>query len=331
MILPVEFLPLADKVQYVQQINDNEWHSSCPNCGGQPHADGSLPDRFVMWKVSKRGTPFGMCVRKCGWKWSPKKSDAEWKPEERAEFNRKAAEMETEYNTKIALKLEELSHLVLAQEVWKRCHDEMPIIARQYYENTRGINKEWQDFLYLGYLPNYTVRNHLTTYKDAAFTIPLYNMEGLIENITLRVEHPIDKNDRYRRLYKSHAQHLYAPRQTKRNKVVLMEGELKAITGEMYGNLGDEYVVYGVQSKTPEKRVLKMLDFAEVVYIAFDPDAYLPEGKNNRIAVIETAKTLGMERTRLVIPPRDMKFDDAMLQGYNFSNAVRMAIRPERI
>jgi hypothetical protein len=27
----------------------------------------------------------------------------------------------------------------------------------------------------------------------------------------------------------------------------------------------------------------------------------------------------------------DIKFDDAMLQGYNFSNAINMAIKPERL
>ena len=74
-----------------------------------------------------------------------------------------------------------------------------------------------------------------------------------------------------------------------------------------------------------------MLDFAEVVYIAFDPDAYIPEGNTNRIAVMEVAKQIGFERARLVIPPRGVKFDDAMAQGYNFSSAVNMAIKPERL
>lgn len=328
---PPEFLGLVGRIKYLTQVNENEYHSSCPNCGGEPHADGSLPDRFVIWKVSRRGTTFGMCIRKCGYKWTPNKQDTEWTDEERAEFQRKAAQMEAEYNAKIAEKLESLSQLITAQQVWKRCHDETPEHAKKYYSERRGIPQEWQDFLSLGYMPNYTVRNRLTSYKDNAYTIPLYNFEGVIENITLRIENPIDSNDRYRRLYKSHAQHLYAPRMGKSNKVVLMEGELKAITGEAYGGLPSDFVVYGVQSKMPEKRILKMLDFAEVVYIAFDPDAYVPEGNTNRIAVIETAKQIGMERVRLVIPPNGVKFDDAMLQGYNFSNAVQMAIRPERI
>ena len=331
MILPPEFLPLADKVKYIQQINENEFHSSCPNCGGEPHADGSLPDRFVMWRVSKRGTAFGMCIRKCGWKWSPNKSDAQWAKEERAEFQRKAQELEAEYNAKVALKLSELSKTITAQGIWKRCHDDMPPAISKYYEETRGINREWQNYLALGYLQDYTVKNHLITYKDAAFTTPLYNMCGEIENLVLRVHHPIDSNDRYRRLYKSGAQHLYSPLRERKNKVVLMEGEYKAITAAMYGKLGIEYAVYGVQSKSPEKRIIDMLDFAEVVYIAFDPDAYTPEGKTNRIAVVEVAKQIGFNRARLVIPPINTKFDDAMMTGYNFSSAVNMAIKPEAL
>ena len=331
MILPPEFLPLADKVKYVQQVNENEYHSSCPNCGGEPHPDGSLPDRFVMWRVSKRGSAFGMCIRKCGWKWSPNKSDAQWTPEERAEFQRKAKELEAEYNAKVAQKLSELSKTVTAQGIWRRCHDDMPPAISKYYEDERGVNKQWQDYLSLGYLTDYTVKNHLITYKDAAFTTPLYNMNGEIENLILRIHHPIDSNDRYRRLYKSGAQHLYSPRREKKNKVVLMEGEYKAITAAMYGGLGVDYAIYGVQSKSPEKRIIDMLEFAEVVYIAFDPDAYIPEGDAKRISVIEVAKQIGMSRARLVIPPRGVKFDDAMADGYNFSNAVNMSIKPEAL
>ena len=325
---PPEFSELEGKIKYLVAVSENEYHSSCPNCGGEIHSDGSLPDRFILWKQSRRGNVFGMCFRKCGYKWTPNKSDATWTAEERAEFSRKQIEDEAAYNEKVAARLERLSELVVSHLFWKTYHDNMPPQAIEYYEKVRMINKEWRDFLFLGYFQNYSVHGNLSNYRDNAFTIPVYNMKGDIENVVMRIEHPRDKNDRYRRLYKSGAQHLYAPRQCKKNKIVLMEGELKAITGEMYGNLPSDYAVYGVQSKMPEKRILKMLDFAEVVYIAFDPDAYLPEGNTNRIAVIETAKTIGFERVRLVIPPRDMKFDDAILKGYNFANAVNMAINP---
>ena len=121
-ILPVEFSALANKVNFVQKINENEYHSSCPNCGGEMHPDGTPPDRFVMWRVSRKGLPFGMCVRKCGWKWSPSKQDANWTAEERAEFQRKQQELETAWMQAEATRIEKLSELVVAQRVWQRHH-----------------------------------------------------------------------------------------------------------------------------------------------------------------------------------------------------------------
>lgn len=324
--LPPEFQALVGKVNYVKKISENEYHSSCPNCGGDMHQDGSFPDRFVMWRVSRSGTPFGMCVRKCGYKWSPHKEDAKWTPEERAEFARKQAEMEAEWMKAEAERIEKLAELVTAQLVWKRCYDNAPESAREYYLKKRGIPLEWQKELWLGYFDNYTVRG-VSTYTSGAYTHPIFSPDGVIENITLRVAHPLTSNDRYRRMYRSKAQHLHSPEKRRANKVVLMEGEFKADIGTIYGWLPQDMTVYGVQSKSPERRILKMLDFAEVVYIAFDPDAYIPDPMTKRVAVVEAAKQIGMERVRFVVPPKNVKFDDAILQGYKFRNAVNMAVR----
>lgn len=326
--LPIEFQALAGKVDYVRKVSENEWHSSCPNCGGEIHPeDGSFPDRFIMWRVSRNGTPFGMCVRKCGYKWSPNKEDAKWTPEERAEFAIKQAQMEIEWMKAESERIQQLSELVESQLIWKNCHDGMTEADRQYYEKQRFIPRSWQDSFFLGVMQNYTVRNHLTTYKSKAYTVPMFGLENSIENITLRIANPIDSNDRYRRLYSSKAQHLYNPERRKANKVVLMEGEFKAQIGVIYGWLPDDHVIYGVQSKSPERRILKMLDFAEVVYLAFDPDAYIPDPKSGRVAVVEAAKQIGMERVRYVVPPSNYKFDDAILRGYKFRNGINMAVR----
>ena len=322
--LPVEFQSLLGKVNYVVQISENEYHSSCPNCGGEVHQDGSYPDRFVMWRVSRRGTPFGMCVRQCGYKWTLNKEDAKWTPEERAEFTRKQAEMEVEWMRAENERILKLSERVWEQEVWKRCHNEQSEHSRLLW-NRRGVRDDWQDYLYLGWYLNYPLQKEI--YHSNALTIPLWNFDGGVENITLRMEKPQSSNDRYRRLYPSKAQHLYAPMREKKNKVVLMEGEIKAIIGCSRGFLPDEYCIYGAQSKSPERRILKQLEFAEVIYLAFDPDAYIPDPKTGRVAVIETAKTLGMERVRFVVPPKGYKFDDAILQGYKFRNAVNMAVK----
>ena len=95
--LPPELAGLENRVQWVQQVNYNEYCMSCPNCGitgthkdGTPFSDNNPSDRFIVWIESRiSGKPFGMC-RSCGWKWSSDKSDAVWTEEEKAAFAAKA-------------------------------------------------------------------------------------------------------------------------------------------------------------------------------------------------------------------------------------------------
>jgi len=43
--------------------------------------------------------------------------------------------------------------------------------------------------------------------------------------------------------------------------------------------------------------------------------------------VIGVANRIGIERVRFVIPPKNIKFDDAIAKGFKFVNAVNMAAR----
>jgi len=339
--LPIEFQALSDRVQYVQKITENEWHSNCPQCGGVIHEDGSFPDRFVMWISSRRtGLPFAMCLRgHCGYKWSPAKQDANWTEEERAEFRAKREEMERQYELQLAKRLEELSEKIkyhgFYQKYYEECQKHEQSVA--YWTNYRKIPADWQKYLWKGVLMDYTVKNRLTEYQSPAFTNPIWTVGGRIENIKLRVAKPMDKNDRFRNLYKSGCQHLYTPEYEKpmQKTCVLMEGENKADSVAIHAQLNEQISVFGVQSKTPERRVLKMLDECEVVYIAFDPDAYeytvytdnKGVEKKSPPSVIDTANQIGKERVRFVIPPRGVKFDDAIHQGFNFKSALNMAVR----
>lgn len=343
--LPVEFAALVDKVQYVQQKNENEFSSSCPQCGGEVHQDGSWPDRFVMWRSSRRGEPFGMCMRgHCGHKWSTHKQDAAWTLEEREEITRKQLEVEAAYNARVEARLTELSAQIETSKAYLRYHDEgMENQVSLDYWQVRGIPEEWQRYLMLGCIQDYRVTGKLSTYESVAFTIPIWSEVSRIENIKLRVANPLHDNDRYRNYYKSGSQHLYKPlhKTSYKQHAILLEGEIKAAVALIRGNCNQErYDIYGVQSKQPEARLLKKLESFDCVYIAFDPDAYrraqyidrgTGEVKDGKIAVVEVAKQIGLERVRFVLPPRGIKFDDAILQGYNFANAVRMAIKPERL
>jgi len=100
--LPLEFVELQGKVSYVRErMRGKEWSSSCPKCGGIPHQNGELPDRFRMWPKSKIGKPFGWC-RACGYKWTSEKDYKpdpakieQWRQERLAEEQRIKAEAET--------------------------------------------------------------------------------------------------------------------------------------------------------------------------------------------------------------------------------------------
>jgi hypothetical protein len=122
-MLPPEFAALEGKVAFSRQITPNEFHGSCPNCGGEIHENGSLPDRFIMWIYSRRGTPFGLC-RKCSYKWSPDKADAQWTAEEKEEFRRKVEELERAYWEKKSVELDALVETIQKQDLYtKYYHD----------------------------------------------------------------------------------------------------------------------------------------------------------------------------------------------------------------
>ena len=335
MILPSVFATLEGKVSFVTQITPNEFHCSCPACGGTLHEDGTGSDRFVLWIASRRGTPFGLC-RKCGHRWSPDKADAEWTPEEREEFKKKVAELEKAYFEKKAQDLKLLSQKIEEQGVYIKYYEEglNSEFANQYYEKI-WMPPTWREYLKKGFIREYKVHGSLSTYFNPAFTFPVWTLGSRVENVKIRVAQPTNSNDRYRNLYKSGCQHLYIPvheAEKISGKVIIMEGEKKADAAQIWGELSSEFQVIGVQSSMPEKRILKQLSDseAEVFYLAFDPDAYT-QSANGVAPVLNTAKQLGESRCRLVIPPRDTKFDDSIIAGFRFSSAVNMSIRPSNL
>jgi hypothetical protein len=79
--LPPEFSELNGKVDFVIKRGHNEYSSSCPQCGGFVHQDGSYPDRFRLFIASEAtGKPLGWC-RSCGFTfWPGKTTGARWTP-----------------------------------------------------------------------------------------------------------------------------------------------------------------------------------------------------------------------------------------------------------
>jgi len=332
---PPQLEGLRGKVQWLQQVNENEFTASCPQCGVQPnHSDANPSNRFVIWISSrKNGKPFGLCVRHCGYKWSADKADAIWTPEEKAEFEIKRKEWEAAE----ALRIREYAiNTVMKQGIYTRYHESVwdsPLAKEEL--SKRGL---WHDFYVrtwlFGFIPDYKVTG-LGTYYSPALTIPVFGEAcegygGIIENVKVRVLNPKCSDDRYRNLYKTKAQHLHFPaymnKRTK--KAFVVEGELKADTVAIRTPLiENDFTVIGTQGKGVGAYARHLLDSFEEIYLALDPDAFFPD-KNGTVAAINLARQLNVERVRFVALSE--KVDDAIMKGFNLLNAANMAINPKK-
>lgn len=325
--LPIEFSALEGKVQFVQKINENEYHSSCPQCGVEPRHNESNPsDRFVMWIASNTtGRPFGMCVRHCRYKWSSDKADADWTPEERAIFEQKRRELNEREEARI---VDYAQNVIMKQKIYLRYNQELKkSVMGVEYLHERGFTNDWIRHLGLGIMHDYKVKGRNSTYYSPAITMPVIAEGERIENIKMRVMQPNCKEDRYRSLYATQAQHYHLPNKDLKigNKVILVEGEIKSDIVAMYAHLPSELTIIGTQGKGIGQRLLRKLENTELVYLALDPDAFLPD-LNGNVTVAQVARKVGIERTRFI--PVNGKPDDMIMQGWNMLNAYNMAIKP---
>lgn len=325
--LPPEFAALEGRVQWVQQVNSNEYSSSCPNCGIEPkHSDSNPSNRFVMWVESHvSGKPFGWC-RTCHYKWSSDKSDAIWTPEEKAAFAAKRRELNEREEQRIK---EYAENVVMKQAIYLRYFETM---KNSKYGNEflfrKGFNShEWNTYFGFGILEDYKCKGKFSTYYSPAITLPIRGLHNIVEQVKLRVAEAKHKDDRFRNIYKTNAQHPYFPMRNEgiKNKVAIFEGEMKSCQVAMRGNLPDDVQVIATQGKGVGGRMIYMLEKCEVVYLCLDPDTYEPNEKGET-TIMQVAKKIGFDRTR-IIQCRD-KVDDAILKGYNLLSAYNMAVKP---
>jgi hypothetical protein len=329
--LPPELVGLEGKVQWVQQVNPNEYHMSCPNCGFSPtHSDSHPSDRFVVWIESRfNGRPFGMCVRHCGFKWSPDKADAVWTPEEKAAFIEKKKELNQRENERI---LQYAKDVVMKQAVYLKYMEKMEssVFGKMYLEQ-RGFNSnEWNKWFGYGILEDYKCHGELSTYYTPAITMPVMGLNKIVENVKLRVADAHHPKDRFRNLYKSGNQHPYFPMHDEKvgNKVAIFEGEMKSNQVAMRGNLPENVQVIATQGKGIGSRLAYMLENCEVVYLCLDPDAFVPNEKG-QTGIMQAATRLGAQRVRIITCKQ--KVDDAILKGFNLLNAFNMAVKPAQL
>lgn len=329
--LPPEFEGLTGKVEWVQQINENEYHSSCPNCGIDGHSDSNPSDRFVMWVESKvNGKPFGMCVRHCGFKWSPEKQDAIWTEEEKQAFAQKRRELNQREEERI---LQYAQTVVMKHKLYNRYMG----LAKdnQYFKEYlygRGFNSdEWNRWFGFGFYPDYKCKGKLSTYFTPAITMPVNGIGKVVEQIKIRVIDPHDPADRFRNLYSTKTQHLHLPMREMviGNKVALFEGEMKSDLVAKSGWIPNDTTIIATQGMGIGNRVFYTLENAEVVYLCLDPDAFIANPKTKESPVMRVAKKIGLDRTRIIMCKE--KVDNAILKGFNLRNAYNMAVKPQTL
>ena len=309
--LPVQFQALSSKVHYVRRKTANEYSSSCPKCGGVVHQDGSPPDRFVMWIVSKHGLPLGFC-RACGYIWTPKNE----RPPSREEFEqwrRQQIAIETQRKEEA----ERAIALLRSEKIWEFYHNNQGEYGAEFWLG-RGINQQWQEHWKLGMYGNY----HLAPdYSSPAATIPIWQEDGEVSNVKLRVVKPRDNTERYRSLYKTGQANLFFALPATDTKCLVVEGEIKAMVCAMYTS--SDMQIIGLPSKTPEKAALTALDKYGAVVVALDPDARI-EDKQGVNAERELIDFLGKKRCSYIHLPG--KLDDLILKhGLNLEAAIKVA------
>lgn len=327
--LPPELSALEGRVQWVQQVNANELHMSCPACGVEPkHSDSHPSDRFIVWVESRlSGKPFGMC-RSCGWKWSSDKADAVWTDEEKAAFAAKRKELNQREEERIRHYAETV---VMKQAVYKRYFENMRKSKYgQMYMDQRGFTKEWAQWFGFGIFEDYKCRGFLSTYYSPAITIPIYGVSGMIEQVKMRVTEAHHEKDRFRNLYKTNTQHIYLPMRegVVKNKVAIFEGEMKSCTVAMYKQLPDDVQIIATQGKGIGSRMVYALENCEVVYLCLDPDTFVPNEKGDT-TIMQSARKFGLNRTRIILSKQ--KIDDALEAGFNLRNAFNMAVKPSQL
>ena len=316
MEIPTE---LSSQVSYLRKVTTGEWKSSCPQCKGDIHQDGSKPDRFMIWTKSKTtGGIMGLC-RRCGYMWFPDDNDKNYKApspeviEERLQLDKKNKKSEIDtYMQNI--------HEMQKDKPWETYQENLqdsPVAKQMMLD--RGINDDWWlSYWRLGYCPDKGYSHKGQLHNSPSLTIPLQaTMTREVFNIRHRLLEPVDNGDKYRPERSGLPSGLFLCDLDREltGKCLVVEGEFKAMTTHLTIDDPDLHVV-GIPGKKPSDRMFKKLDDCDPVFVCLDPDAF-HTARGSETAVDRTVKIInsrGANRARVIRLPG--KIDDMIDEGY---------------
>lgn len=313
--LPPEFNGLSSKVDYIQQWTRDEYSSSCPQCGGIPHRDGSYPDRFRLFlNANGKNKIMGWC-RHCGYVWFPDND----RPVSKDEFERwRREQIEREEQRKA--EAERAITLLKSERIWEQYHENLAkfALARDTVSEW-GIPENFADVWQLGFIPDYTVYSRQNgEYHSPAITIPVWQPDWEIMNVKVRVLNPKSPHDRYRKLYKTGQDGAFwTYPMLKTDTCLVVEGEKKAMVCSI--RTPQDMQTVGLPTKTPNTDMLSSLMGFKKLYVCLDPDAK-EDGSLARLV-----KALGQFRVNVITLPD--KVDD-MINKHNLDivDAIRYSV-----
>lgn len=311
--LPSEFSGL--KVNYVQRVSSDEYSSSCPQCGGEPHKGGELPDRFRLFlNASGKNKVMGWC-RRCSYVWFPD-TVRPISPEEMERWRKEQLERE-EARRRSA---EKAISALQSEKIWLKFNEALNDYAMEVLRSW-GIREDWANYWRLGLLPDHIVLNKDEKYHSPAISIPMWQWGSPAPaNVKLRILNPKNSGDRYRSLYKTGiATDFTAFNKLKSDTVVLVEGEKKAMVVAQWSE--QKYQVVGLPSVTPNEDLLAKYDRYGKVIVCLDPDAKV-EDEYGHSPLKRLVKALGREVAWVDLPD---KVDDMIIRGMRFDNALKYA------